>query len=80
MGSAPLPIPPLPKSTPPGGERGGAGAIFTLILVKNCLKQARGSTFRLLASSRMNCMTMVWWATCSIRARFWGEKGKKKGA
>lgn len=41
-----------------------------MILVKNCRKQARGSTFRLLASSRMNCMTIVWCATCSMSAHF----------
>lgn len=45
-----------------------------MILVKNCRKQARGSTFRLLASSRMNCMTMVWWATCSMSAHFCPER------
>lgn len=50
----------------------------TLILVKNCRKQARGSTLRLLASSRMNCMTMVWWATCSISACFCGGGGGEK--
>lgn len=50
----------------------------TLILVKNCRKQARGSTLRLLASSRMNCMTMVWWATCSISACFCGGVGGEK--
>lgn len=58
-------VPGGPPTTPPTQLRAP-----TLIFVKNCRKQARGSTFRLLASSKMNCMTIVWWATCSMRAHF----------
>lgn len=42
----------------------------TLIFAKKCLKQPLGSTWSVAAKSNMNCMTMAWWATCSIRACF----------
>lgn len=42
----------------------------TLIFEKNCLKQPLGSTFSVSARSRMNFMTIAWWATCSISACF----------
>lgn len=53
--------------------------LVTLILAKNWRKQPRGSTLRLFANSRMNCMTMVWWATCSINACFWKKKREEFG-
>ena len=39
-------------------------------LEKKARTQLRGSCWRLLANSRMNCMTMVWWDTCFISSCF----------
>jgi len=41
---------------------------------KNARMQPRGSSSRDLASSRMNCMTIVWWATCFIKSRFYNTQ------
>lgn len=38
---------------------------------KNARMQPRGSSSSDLASSRMNCMTIVWWATWFIRSCFY---------
>ena len=42
-------------------------------LAKKALTHARGSTSRVRASSSMNCMTIVWCATCAIRSCFCQE-------
>lgn len=51
----------------------------TLALLKNCLKQPRGSCCEFAAISRMNWITTAWCATWSIRASFCGTQKNRGG-
>lgn len=46
----------------------------SFILLKKDPTQARGSISSCFASSKMNCITIDWCATCSIKARFCKRK------